>query len=85
MRIGSHVVLRGQRSEQAFREVYGEHEADKRQAQIDALPSKDWKGVTVYRIACAGGFGKGAHELWVPERVLWALISLRYCRCPFHR
>lgn len=94
MRLGSHVSLRNQRSEQVFRELEGDQAADVRRHQIAALPFKEWRGpkgdrppTTVYRLCCLGGFGKrnDGHEVWVPLSVLWQLISFDHFLCPFHQ
>lgn len=53
-----------------------------REAEISALPRKLWRGVPVFQIRCEGPV---LHDLWVPEAVLWALISVHRFRCPFHR
>lgn len=60
-------------------------EESERAAEIAALPSKDWKGLTVYQMRCDGDYGRGPHEVWLPEYLLWGLIDLRRYRCPFHQ
>jgi hypothetical protein len=94
MRLGSHVQVRGQRSEIVFREVCGDEAADRWRAKFEALPSKAWRGpkgdrepVTVYRVWCIGGFGKkkDGHEVFLPERVIWQLLSFDRFICPHHQ
>ena len=80
----SHVVSRDIRARDAFRAALGLADESRRAREIAALPSKLWKGHLVYRIDCRGDFGKGPHEMWVPEGVLWSLIALDVFRCPYH-
>ena len=68
-----------------YRSAYGRRETERREAAIRALPRKQWKGRTVYRLLCAADFGKGPHEVWLEEWKLWCLIDLRHFRCPYHR
>lgn len=63
----------------------GAEEIPARAAAIAAVPSKDWRGRTVYRVECEGPFGNGPHEVWLPERVLWQLIDFRNYRCAYHQ
>jgi hypothetical protein len=51
---------------------------------IARLPTKLWRGRPVFLIRCHGDYGKGPHDVWLPERVLWALIDFDGYRCPFH-
>ena len=69
----------------AFVEVRGADAVETRAREIAALPSKDWRGVRVFRLACEGPFGRGPHVLWVPEYVLWSLIDLGHYVCAYHR
>ncbi len=69
----------------AFRKLLGDVATRRRQDEIDALPSKTWKGRTVHALLCQADFGKGPHTLWVPEGLLWALIHFDAFRCPYHR
>lgn len=73
------------RARQAFVKAYGEVEAERRAAQISAVESKEWRGQTVYKIVCQADFGKGPHDQFVPEGLLWALIDIHVWRCPFHK
>ncbi len=68
----------------AFRE-YRPGEEGGRRAAIALVPSKDWRGLTVYRVQCDGDFGRGPHVHWVPEYILWSLIDVTRYRCPYHR
>lgn len=70
-----------------FTEVYrpGAEATERRVEEIAALSRKDWKGVTVFQVRCQGDFGKGPHDVWVPEYLLWGLISPRRFYCAFHR
>lgn len=75
------------RSRAGFVEIRGTdgpHGEQARAAEIAALPTKDWRGQTLYQIRCHGGYGKGPHDYWVPEGLLWSLIDLQAFRCPFH-
>lgn len=67
----------------AFR-TFRPGEEQQRAAEIAALPTKDWKGSPVYQLRCAGDFGRGPHDVWLPAYVLWSLIDLRHYRCPYH-
>lgn len=71
------------RSIAAFR-FFRPTEETQRAAAIAALPQKDWRGLPVYQVRCSGDFGRGPHDVWLPEYVLWSLIDLRAYRCPFH-
>jgi hypothetical protein len=44
-----------------------------------------WKGRRLRTIRCQGDFGKGPHDVNVPEALLWCLISLARFLCPYHR
>jgi hypothetical protein len=68
----------------AFRE-YRPGEEGERRAAIERVDSKDWRGVRVFRVHCDGDFGRGPHEHWVPEYILWSLIDVTRYRCPYHR
>ena len=57
----------------------------RRAREIAALPSKLWKGKTVFLVTCRGDYGKGNHEVWIPERILWLLVSIDVYRCPYHQ
>ena len=73
------------RTRAMFALVRGADAVPARAAAIAALDSKDWRGVTVYRVRCDGDFGRGPHDVYLPERVLWALIDLSHHLCPFHQ
>lgn len=60
-------------------------EEEQRRAEIAARPSKIWNGVRVYLARCDGDFGRGPHEVWIPEYILWSLIDVTRYRCPYHR
>jgi hypothetical protein len=75
------------RTRDAFIEIRGADAVPAREAAIAALESKLWgkRNIRVFRMRCDGDFGRGPHDLFVPERVLWALIDLRHFVCPYHR
>lgn len=73
------------RCRKAFRELNGEDEEVRRDAEIRSLDSKFWNGRKVFRVMCRGEFGKGNHEMWVEEWILWNLMSLDAFKCSFHR
>lgn len=54
---------------------------EQRARDIDALPTVEWKGRTLYTLKCDGPW---PHLVHVPEHQLWHLIDLRAFRCPFH-
>jgi hypothetical protein len=56
----------------------------KREAEIAALPTVTWRGRRLYTLRCQGDFGKGPHDMNVPESILWTLIAFRAFRCPYH-
>lgn len=74
-----------ERMRQNFRDLCGLEAYDRRAAAIAALPQISYRGHVLHTIQCRGGFGRGAHALNVPERLLWALIDLRQFTCPYHR
>ena len=73
------------RARAAFVALEGEQAAARRQVQIAHLPIVEWKGRLLYTVRCDAQFGKGPHDVNVPEHVLWALLDLRAFRCPFHQ
>lgn len=78
-------ATRTARARAAF-EMFRPGESPHRARQIAALPVKDWKGRPVFQIRCHGTRGKGPHDVWVPEGVLWAHIDpfgAAFC-CPYH-
>jgi len=73
------------RTRDAFVELCGEHAARQRAAAIAQLPVVEWRGRALRTLRCAADFGRGPHNVNVPEYVCWALISLEHFRCPYHR
>ncbi len=73
------------RARRAFATVRTRAETTRRAAEIATLDAKDWHGQRVFRLTCRADFGKGPHDQFVPEGLLWSLIDLRVYRCPFHR
>lgn len=67
-----------------FVELEGHAAAERRAAEIAALPAVVWKGKTLRTLRCTGTTGKGPHDQHVTEGQLWALISLTRWRCAFH-
>jgi hypothetical protein len=67
-----------------FAAAYGDEARATRAAIIARLDHKLWHGRPVFRLICQADFGKGPHDLWVPEGLLWALIDIRHYHCPFH-
>jgi hypothetical protein len=67
-----------------FVETYGASDAARRAQEIAARPSVVWKGRTLRTIRCHGDYGKGPHDVHLPESVLWNLISLDHYRCVYH-
>jgi hypothetical protein len=74
-----------ERARAAFVEIRGAAAVPTRAREIARLPAKSWRGVRVYAMTCEGPFGRGPHVQFVPEYVLWSLISLRHFFCPYHR
>ena len=68
-----------------FYDIYGDAGTAKREAQIAELPKVEWNGRTLYTLRCQGDYGKGPHDMNVPESLLWNLIDLGVFYCPFHR
>lgn len=56
-----------------------------RAREINQLPTVEWKGRTLYTIRCHGDFGKGPHDMNVPQSILWTLRTLKFFLCPYHR
>ena len=67
-----------------FREIRGDDNYAERAAAISALPYKEWRGKVVHQIRCHGTRGKGPHDVWVAQSLLWNLISLDAYRCVYH-
>ena len=84
MRRGLHPAAQTARARAAFIELCGERETRRRERHIRRLPTKRWKGQLLYALECQAEFGNGPHVQYVPEAMLWALISLGGWRCPFH-
>lgn len=57
----------------------------RRAAAIAALPAVEWKGRTLRTVRCRGDFGRGPHDVNVPESTLWTLIHIEAFLCPYHR
>lgn len=72
-----------ERARAAFR-LFRPGEERQRATQIAALPQVAWRGRALYTLRCQGDFGRGPHDVNVPEAHLWALIDFRAFRCPFH-
>ena len=85
MRVGRHPARACATAKRVFRETLGTGRAVERAREIGRLESKRWRGVRVYRVRCDGPFGNGPHDVYVIAAVLWSLISIERCRCPFHR
>jgi hypothetical protein len=83
--LGLHYERQLQTAREAFVEYAGLEAVAGRQAEIEALPAVQWKGRTLRTVTCAGDYGRGPHQVHLPEQVLWALLSLSHFRCPFHR
>lgn len=56
----------------------------RRLTEIRALPQVEWKGRKLRTIRCQGEFGKGPHDVNVPESLLWTLRHFEAFRCPYH-
>jgi hypothetical protein len=84
VKVGLHLARQIATARSGFLVVRGWDETEAREAEIRERPSKDWKGKRVYAIRCNGTTGKGPHEMWVTEAVLWALIEPSAFVCPFH-
>jgi hypothetical protein len=67
-----------------FREVRGDDEYARREAEIAAAPVVEWKGKTLRTLRCNGTTGKGPHDVHLAESRLWCLIDLRSYRCAYH-
>ena len=85
MRLGQHPSIMCARAKRTYLETLGIERTVQRAHEIGALASKRWRGMRVYRTVCDGPFGNGPHVMYVSAGVLWSLISLEHCRCPFHR
>ena len=79
-----HQDARNARARAAFIEFRGEADAERRAAEIAALPAVTWKGRTLRTIRCHGTTGKGPHDVNVPESLLWSLIGLDGFCCVYH-
>ena len=74
-----------QRAKMLTRDAMGTPFAVRRAHEIARSPSKRWKGRILYKIRCAGPFGNGPHNQYIPGSVLWSLIDLDTFCCPYHR
>ena len=81
---GSHLPHRLARTRAACLELRGAEEARRRAAEIARLPTVTWKGQTLYTLRCRGDYGRGPHDVNLPEMWLWALLDLRAFICPWH-
>ena len=72
------------RSKRFAAEFLGPEGVARRQAEIAALPTVQFKGRTLYTLRCHGTRGKGPHDVNVPESLLWQLIGLTRYRCVYH-
>lgn len=68
-----------------FIELRGPAAAEVRAREIAALPVVEWKGRTLHTLTCRAEFGRGPHDVNVPEYLCWSLIALDHFRCPYHR
>jgi len=82
--IGMHEDRRASTARAAFVEIRGHKDAVARGMSIAGLPAVEWKGRTLRTLRCHGETGRGPHDQHVPESLLWALISLKRWKCPFH-
>lgn len=82
--LGLHPDRQLQRSQAAFVALWPEQVLIREQ-EIQQLPSVEWRGRRLRTIRCAGDYGKGPHDVHVPESLLWSLIHVGQFRCPYHR
>lgn len=75
-------ILRETRAQ--FLDARGDADFGRRLFEIAQLPAVEWRGRTLYTLRCHGDYGKGPHDLNVPESLLWNLIGLTHYRCVFH-
>jgi hypothetical protein len=81
----AHTDRRTATARKAFIDCLGEAEAERRAAEIAALPLVQWRGRPLRTLRCHGERGMGPHDANVPEALLWSLISLRGWRCVYHQ
>ena len=74
-----------QTAQEFFSGYLGKAEHADREAEIEGLPTVEWKGRILRTVRCTGTTGKGPHDYNVPEAVLWSLMDLTRFLCPFHR
>ena len=67
------------------REMKGHAWVTQRRREIAALPVVVWKGQRLRTIRCTGDFGKGPHDMNVPEAILWHLLHFSRFRCAYHQ
>lgn len=65
-------------------EMLGPDGTARREREIAALPTIEWKGKTLHTLRCHGTRGKGPHDVHLPEYVLWHLAGLTHYRCVYH-
>lgn len=68
-----------------FFELHGEAGFQRRQHEIADLPKVLWRGSVLHTVRCRGDFGRGPHDMNVPESLLWNLISVDRLLCAYHR
>lgn len=56
----------------------------RRDAEVAALPTVEWKGRTLYTLRCNGTSGKGPHDVNVPLALVWHLMDLQRFFCVYH-
>lgn len=83
--VGLHPEAHLRRARAFFIDLEGVAAAEKRAAEIAALPAVAWKGHTLRTVRCAAEFGQGPHLIHLPEAVLWSLFRLDHFVCPWHR
>lgn len=66
------------------RAYLGPEGTSRREAEIAALPTVEWKGRTLYTLRCHGVSGKGPHDVNVPVALLWHLMSFTRFLCVYH-
>ena len=89
--VSQHEDAACQRARDDYIEVWGETRAKLRAVEIAALPTVEWRGRTgnkpprtLYTLRCHADFGRGPHDMNLPESVLWNLMKLDRYRCPRH-
>jgi hypothetical protein len=67
-----------------FLDLRGADGYAKREAEIAALPSIEWKGKTLRTVRCNGTTGRGPHLCNLPLTMCWNLIDLKHYVCVYH-